>query len=427
MLTRGGSVVNRLTSALDNEVELGMFNFNDGLLTARQCLGEMENAGGFNVYFQGNSLIDGYEVSDFFNDHTCYLTIAELQRLLQPKGYAPDLGHVPIRTGNIAGDGVWGNLNTVNSANNMVFSFSGTAGNLSNTGGGDSIVRKYTSITGTSTQRLGWLLDPGTSTPIPRAATRIDGIFGPGGTFETDIVEGGTTFVTAASAAIGPQLDSSSYVAGTRVNLSSALDPTAQYWIQIAAPASGVTACDGIWVANSNKGISGGLCTRVGGNIYTDTWNEATLVATIDSPTSRPGTGMGGTNDRVRVFNYGANEYSNQTSLANFQTAYQTQLTRYLARGGSAILEISMVLDPAYYSSPGAIPYSDYVNVIYGLARTNGCALLDYEQVFGGRSAANTTLYNTRGFKSTNTHLTNVLALWQARIRAMAIYRGLTG
>lgn len=426
MMPFGGTTGGLVRASSD--VELGMLGFNEGLDTARQCLGEMENAGGFNVYFQGNSLIDGYEVSDFFNDHTCYLTIAELQRLLQPKGYAPDLGHVPIRTGNIAGDGVWGNLNTVNSANNMVFSFSGTAGNLSNTGGGDSIVRKYTSITGTSTQRLGWLLDPGASTPIPRAATRIDAIFGAGAAgIETDIVEGGTTFVTAASAAIGPTIDSSAYVAGTRVNLSTALDPNSQYWIQIAAPATGVAACDGIWVANSNKGISGGLCTRVGGNIYSDNWNEATLVATIDSPTSRPGTGMGGTNDRVRVFNYGANEYNAQTTLSQFQTAYQTQLTRYLARGGSAILEISMILDPAYWSATKTIPYWDYVDVIYGLAQSNGCAVLDYEQIFGGRSEANTTLYNTRGFKSTNTHLTNVCALWQAKIRAAAIFRGLTG
>jgi len=411
-----------------SDIELGMLGFNEGLDTARQCLGEMENAGGFNVYFQGNSFLDGYEVSNFFNDHTCYLTIAELQRLLQPKGYAPDLGHVPIRTGNIAGDGVWGNLNTVNSANNMVFSFSGTAANLSNTGGGDSICRKYTSITGTSTQRLGWLLDPTVSTPIPRAATRVDAIFGPGAAgIETDLTEGGTTFVTAASAAIGPTIDSSAYVAGTRVNLSAALDPTSQYWIQIAAPATGVAACDGIWVANSNKGISGGLCTRVGGNIYGDNWNEATLVATIDSPTSRPGTGMGGTNDRVRVFAYGLNEYAAQNSLANFSTAFQTQLTRYLARGGSAILEVQMVLNPAFYSAPLTIPYQSYVDVIYALASANGCALWDPELMFGGRSAANTTLYNTLGFKSTNTHLTNVLALWQAQMRAAVIYRGLTG
>lgn len=428
MMPFGGTTGGLVVAASD--ISTGVLNLNEGLRTARYYLAEMGEAGGYNITVEGNSFVDGYENTVFLDDHCTYLMIAMLQREFNAKDWAPDLGHIPIRTGNAltATDGAWGGLSEVNSRTNMLFSYSGVAGDLNNgTSGGNSIGRKYTTITGASTNRLGWLLDPTVSTPIPRSATRIDVIAGAGGTTcKYDLFEAGTTFgTTGAGTVTNGALDTSSFVAGTRHTLSSALVAGSQYWVQFAPPAAGVFAIDGIVVANSNRGISGLNMGRCGANLVADTTNEETLDAMYDIPCSR--TGAPGTNSRIRILAYGINEYINQSSLATFKTNLTTRVTRGIALGESMILKVQHVLDPAFYSAPLTIPYSEYARVVREVASENNCVQYDRDAAFGGASAATTALYNTLGFTSAKIHPSTKDQLWEAMMLARIIATGLRG
>lgn len=411
-----------------SDIELGLYNANDGMYTARLRIGEAEDTGGFGFLFIGNSLFESQGVTSYVANGTIYLTTKNLQGTDLQCGYAPDLLHIPVRSGNtVAADGNWGGLNRydvdgsglgANDPYNMIFAFAGTGTNLNSTGSGDSINRKQTLVTGGTTQRIGYLVSEG--------ITRVDAILGPGGTtVRWDIQEGGTTHVTTGTGTInnGAGTNTSAYAAGTRLNLSSALDANAQYWVQLAAPTAGNLNCDGIILSNSNKGIQMLNGCRVGASLW-DTYNAATKAAMITTPTSR--TGAPCTNMRVCVMNYITNECNVQRDIDAFQTNYQTRITDVLAAGMSCVLEIPCPYDETVHGL--AIPWSAYVQRIYRLADANGCMVLDYWKMTG-RPTTHTLYETTLGWTNTTygRHLTDKSAKWQAIQRAAALYRALRG
>lgn len=418
-------------------VDMGGYNLNEGFRAARYYLGEAGEVGGFGILYWGNSLLESMGVDDYLNNGTCYLTTAILQGTDLQCGYAPDLGHVPIRSGNaVAADGNWGGLNRYDvdgsglgaaDPYNFVFAFSGTGTNLTSTSGGDAINRKQTLVTGGTTQRIGWLLQSGTATPTPRGMTRLDLILGPGGTITYDVQEGGTTFITSGAASGGTSVtgtqNTSAYAAGDRKNVGTSFDNGSDYWIQMNPGASGNLNTDGIIVSNSNRGIQGLNATRVGAS-FSDTYNAATKAATVTTPTLR--TGIPCANMRVAVLNFITNECIGQMALDTFQSNYQTRITDLLAAGVVPLLEIPCPYDEAAHGY--AIPWSAYVDRIKTLADANNCPMWNAWEMTG-RPTTHALYETTLGWANTsfNRHLTNKAARWQAIMRAAVIYRGLRG
>ena len=415
----------------------GVIGLNEGMYLPRLHIGECEDTGGFGLgWLFCNSLIESMGVTNYLNNGIPYLVTAILQATSFQCGFAPDLGHVPVRSGNVdVADGNWGGLNQydigANDPYNMVFAYSGTGSKLNSISSGDALNRKQTLVSDGTSNRIGILLD-GTVTPIPRRATRIDAILGPGGLINYDVQDGGTTFIGAGTATGGTSTtgtqNTAAYAAGDRKTLGSGFSALADLWVQLSPPATGNLNCDGIIVTNSNRGFQSLNGCRVGASLW-DTYNAATKAAMITTPTLRSGAPL--TNLRLGFINYITNECITEQAAPGtrdpdeFESRYQTRLTDMIAAGIAPVMIIPAPYDQAVHSY--TVPWSVYAERIRKLRRENGCLLIDLWKATG--SPTTHAIYETLGHAnlSFGRHLTDKGARWTAWMIASALIRGLTG
>lgn len=132
-----------------------------------------------------------------------------------------------------------------------------------------------------------------------------------------------------------------------------------------------------------NANTKGVRCHMVGrwGTRMTHSAPATALAAEIDhwSPT-------------LTVVSLGANDYTNQTTLASFQSDCQTIVSEALKYGDCLITSIGLRTEAA------TIPQSAYVQVLHDVAFANGCAFVD---VFNRWSGNATYALNTLGLIAT--------------------------